>query len=101
MNERPPAKHWIRRIGPGLITACVVIGPGSIMTSSIVGANEGYAMLWVVAVSVAFMLLFMSLGAKLGVVAAASPGDLIRQHAGKPLAWLLGLSVFFLSLIHI
>ncbi len=97
MNERPPAKHWIRRIGPGLITACVVIGPGSIMTSSIVGANEGYAMLWVVAVSVAFMLLFMSLGAKLGVVAAASPGDLIRQHAGKPLAWLLGLSVFFIA----
>ena len=39
------AKPWYSRIGPGLITACVVIGPGSIMTSSKIGANDGYAML--------------------------------------------------------
>ena len=32
--------RWYRRIGPGLITACVVIGPGSIMTSSKIGAND-------------------------------------------------------------
>ena len=25
-------RRWYQRIGPGLITACVVIGPGSIMT---------------------------------------------------------------------
>ena len=43
-------RAWYRRIGPGLITACVVIGPGSILTSSKIGANEQYAMLWVVAV---------------------------------------------------
>ncbi|MCC7334393.1 MAG: Nramp family divalent metal transporter [Pirellulaceae bacterium] len=97
MNNSPTATRWYHRVGPGLITACVVIGPGSIMTSSTVGANERYAMLWVVAVSVAFMLLFMSLGAKLGAVGDASPGDLIRRHAGWPLAWMLGLSVFFIS----
>ncbi|MEZ6077002.1 MAG: Nramp family divalent metal transporter [Pirellulaceae bacterium] len=97
MNNSPTATRWYHRVGPGLITACVVIGPGSIMTSSTVGANERYAMLWVVAVSVAFMLLFMSLGAKLGAVGDASPGELIRRHAGWPLAWMLGLSVFFIS----
>ena len=26
-------RPWHRRIGPGLITACVVIGPGSVLTS--------------------------------------------------------------------
>ncbi len=88
---------WYKRIGPGLITACVVIGPGSIMTSSKIGANDQYAMLWVVVISVAFMMLYMSLGAKLGVVAADAPCDLIRRKAGKWLAILLGMGVFFIS----
>lgn len=91
------AQPWYRRIGPGLITACVVIGPGSIMTSSKIGANDQYAMLWVVVASVAFMMLFMTLGAKLGVVASSAPGDLIRQKAGKWLAVLVGIGVFFIS----
>lgn len=92
----PPAA-WYRRIGPGLITACVVIGPGSIMTSSTIGANDGYAMLWVVAVSVAFMLTYMTLGARLGAVSHAAPGDLIREKSGSGLAIAMGIGVFFIS----
>lgn len=92
-----PDKPWYASVGPGLITACVVIGPGSIMTSSKIGANDGYAMLWVVLVSVAFMMLFMTLGAKLGVVAEKAPADLIRAKAGAWLAILVGLGVFFIS----
>ena len=88
---------WYKRIGPGLITACVVIGPGSILTSSTVGANKEYSMLWIVIVSVAFMLVFMTMGAKLGAVATESPGDLIRKKAGKWLAIALGFVVFFIS----
>lgn len=86
-----------KRIGPGLITACMVIGPGSIMTSSKIGATDGFAMLWVVAVSVIFMMTYMTLGAKLGAVAAAGPGDLIRQKAGNWLAIAVGIGVFFIS----
>lgn len=88
---------WYKRIGPGLITACMVIGPGSIMTSSKIGANDGYSMLWVVAVSVVFMMTYMTLGAKLGAVAASAPGDLIRQKAGNWLAIAVGIGVFFIS----
>lgn len=89
--------RWYQRVGPSLITVCVVIGPGSIMTSSVVGANHGNSMLWVVLVSALFMLVYMSLGAKLGAVATASPGDLIRARAGRGLAITLGLCVFFIS----
>jgi NRAMP (natural resistance-associated macrophage protein)-like metal ion transporter len=96
-DASPASRPWYLRIGPGLITACVVIGPGSILTSSSVGANEGYSMLWVVVVSVAFMLVYMTLGAKLGAVVDASPGDLIRKKAGSWLAILLGCCVFFIS----
>ena len=93
----PPTGKWYTRIGPGLITACVVIGPGSILTSSKIGANDGYSMLWIVVVSVAFMMVYMTLGAKLGVVAAEAPCDLIRKKAGRGLAVAVGLGVFFIS----
>ena len=33
---------WWRSIGPALITACVVFGPGSLLISSKVGATHGY-----------------------------------------------------------
>lgn len=93
----PPTGKWWTRIGPGLITACVVIGPGSIMTSSKIGSGDGYSMLWIVVVSVAFMMVYMTLGAKLGAVAAEAPCDLIRRRAGNGLAIAVGLGVFFIS----
>ena len=86
------------RIGPGLITACVVVGPGSIVTSSTVGANHGYAMLWVVIVSVVFMQAYMMMGAKLGSVADQSPCDLIRQKVGGWLAATVGISVMIICM---
>lgn len=85
--------RWYRRIGPGLITACVVIGPGSILTSSTVGAKYGFDMLWVIMLAAGLMMVFMTLGAKLGAVADATPAELVRRHAGKPLAAFVGLSV--------
>ena len=90
-------RRWAQSIGPGLITACVVIGPGSILTSSKIGASEGYSKVWVVLVSVFFMLTYTQLAARLGVASQNSVGDLIRRHAGRPLAVLIGLGVFFIS----
>ena len=59
-DEQPPApRRWYQALGPGLITACVVIGPGSILTSSKVGAANGYALSWVVMASVIFMFAFI------------------------------------------
>jgi Mn2+/Fe2+ NRAMP family transporter len=91
------SKRWYQRIGPGLITACVVIGPGSILTSSKVGAGEGYGMVWVVITAVSFMLVYMGLSAKLGVVSGETPGKLITDRAGRWLAAIIGIGVFFIS----
>ena len=106
MSEQPTSnsedspglfRRLFQSIGPGLITACVVIGPGSILTSSKIGASEGYSKVWVVLVSVFFMMIYTQLAARLGVASQLSVGDLIRQHAGRPLAILIGLGVFFIS----
>lgn len=96
-EPRPPSRAWYQLIGPGLITACVVIGPGSILTSSKVGAANGYSMAWVVVLACVFMLIYMTLGARLGVTADESPGDLVTKRAGRWLAAVIGLGVFFIS----
>lgn len=90
-------KKWYHRIGPGLITACVVIGPGSILTSSNVGAQQGYSMAWVVVLSVVFMFTYMTMGARLGVAAGRSASSVITERAGRWLAVAIGVSVFFIS----
>ena len=90
-------RSWYHRIGPGLITACVVIGPGSILTSSKVGATHGFQMSWVVVIAVFFMMVYMTLGAKLGAVATVSAGTLVTQRVGRWLAALIGAGVFFIS----
>ena len=54
-------------------------------------------MSWVVVLAVIFMMIFTMLGAKLGVVATHSNGTLIAQRAGRWLAAVIGLGVFFIS----
>ena len=92
-----PRSKWYRRIGPGLIIACVVIGPGSITTSSQVGATHGFALTWVVLLAVVFMLTFMQMGARLGVVSSQSPLEILADKIGRPLAVLIGIGTFFIS----
>lgn len=87
----------LNRVGPGLVTACVVIGPGSILTSSQVGAREGFSKIWVIAVAVIFMMTFTTMAARLGAVSQRSTADLVAERAGRWLAVLVGGAVFFIS----
>lgn len=67
------------------------------MTSSRVGSQYGYSLSWVILIAIVFMLTYTMLGARLGVVAQKSAGKLITERAGRWLAILIGLSIFFIS----
>lgn len=92
-----PRRPLLGRLGPGLITACVIIGPGSILTSSRVGATHGFELLWVLVIAVVFMMTYMTLGARLGVLAEGTPAELLEKFPGRWLAMLIGLSIFGIS----
>lgn len=96
-DQSTAPRKWYQALGPGLITACVVIGPGSILTSSKVGADNGFALSWVVVASVVFMLSFTTMAARLGVMAKDSPGKMLTDRVGRWLAMLVGVSVFFIA----
>ena len=96
-NSTSVGARLLRAIGPGLVTACVVIGPGSILTSSKLGADEGYSKIWVVVISVIVMMTYVNLGMRLGVVTQQSNGELVSKHIHRAASVLIGLSVFFIS----
>lgn len=95
--ESTRRKRWWERIGPGLITACVVIGPGSVLTSSSTGARYGYAMNWVVVVAVLFMMAYTTMSARLGVLTRETTGTIVARHFGRWLSVLIGCAVFFIA----
>ncbi|MBN2293580.1 MAG: Nramp family divalent metal transporter [Pirellulales bacterium] len=89
-SKRPP---WWKSIGPALITACVVFGPGSLLISSNVGAVFGYDLLWLLVFTGLMMGIFLTMGARIGVVGGATPCTLIAQRLGRPAAAVVGLTL--------
>jgi manganese transport protein len=90
-----PDKHapWWRSIGPALITACVVFGPGSLLISSNVGARHGYELLWLLLLTGLLMGTYMTTAARIGVVGGATPCTLVAQRLGRPVAAIIGINL--------
>jgi len=84
---------WWRSIGPALITACVVFGPGSLLISSNVGARHGYELLWLLLLTGLLMGTYMTTAARIGVVGGATPCTLVAQHLGRPIAAVIAITL--------
>jgi Mn2+/Fe2+ NRAMP family transporter len=87
-----PRGSGVGRTG-GLIALAAVVGPGllaglsdddapGITTYSILGADYGYRLLWVLLLSTVALVLFHEIGARLGVVTGQGLAGLIRERYG-------------------
>jgi len=84
---------WWRSIGPALITACVVFGPGSLLVSANIGATHGYQLLWLLVLTGILMGTYMTTAARIGVVGGATPCTLLAQRLGRPVAAIIGINL--------
>jgi len=84
---------WWRSIGPALITACVVFGPGSLLISSNVGAKYGYELLWMLILTGILMGTYMTTAARIGVVGGVTPCTLVAQRLGRPAAAVVSINL--------
>jgi len=73
-------------VGPGLIAGLSDDDPAGITTYSVLGAQHGYQLLWVLALSTVALILFHGLGARMGVVTGQGIIGLIRQRYGVKLS---------------
>jgi manganese transport protein len=97
MPESPPSKKgWLSSIGPAIIVAAVVLGPGSILTSSKVGAQEGYSMLWVLVLAAILMAGTVALAGRIGLAFDRTPCRELAHRIGRPAAAALGIIVFLI-----
>jgi manganese transport protein len=90
VGRRP---SWWRSLGPALITACVVFGPGSLLISSNVGARYGYGLLWMLILTGILMGTYMTTAARIGVVGGVTPCTLVARNLGRRAAAVVGINL--------
>ena len=82
-------------IGPGFITAALVLGPGSLTVTSKIGANYQFYLLWLVPICVLMMSVFCLISTRIGVSSDLSLLQLIKEKYGRFVCLLIGLAVRF------
>jgi len=89
-------KRVLEAIGPAVIVAAVVLGPGSILTSSKVGATFGMIGVPVIVAATILMVAMVALSARLGVVYDGSICDELAARWGRWPTVAIGLILFTL-----
>jgi NRAMP (natural resistance-associated macrophage protein)-like metal ion transporter len=99
-HGRPPLGAALRRLGipalvavlgPGLLAGLSDDDPAGITTYSITGARYGYTLLWVLLLSVAALVVYHELGARLGLVTGQGLISLVRSSYGqRPAFFVMG-----------
>jgi manganese transport protein len=93
-SESMKRKALFSLVGPALITAAVVLGPGSITTASKMGADFGYSLLWLMVPVCLFMCCYTVMGARFGAVSESSFLEIVAARFGRWLAAFLGICAF-------
>lgn len=75
----------IKNLGPGLLVAAAFIGPGTVTTASVVGADTGYALLWALVFSISATIVLQEMSARLGIVSREGLGEALRTTFENPL----------------
>ena len=69
-------------IGPGVIAGNAGNDAGGIATYSIVGAKEGYGLLWVLVLITVALAVVQEMSSRMGVVTGKGFGDMVREQFG-------------------
>jgi Mn2+/Fe2+ NRAMP family transporter len=69
-------------LGPGLLAGLSDDDPAGITTYSVLGAEHGYQLLWVLLLSTVALVIFHGLAARMGVVTGQGLIGLVRQRYG-------------------
>lgn len=87
----------ILSLGPALITASVVLGPGSILLNSKLGAEFGTQFVWLLAVAVLLMMATTALAARLGVALEKSVCEELADRFSRYLSIFVGFILFVVT----
>lgn len=86
----------LRRIGPGLIMAGAVVGSGELVATTVLGAEQGYAVLWLILVSCAVKVVVQHEMGRYAIAAGETTLEAFNRTPGPRLGvswtiWLWGV----------
>ncbi|SHG30319.1 NRAMP (natural resistance-associated macrophage protein) metal ion transporters [Fodinibius roseus] len=90
-------KKWLAYLGPGIITAALVFGPGSLTITSKLGAIYEYELLWVIIISTILMMAFTGMGARIGIATEHSLLQSFKKRWGKWASLFTGVGIFLVT----
>jgi NRAMP (natural resistance-associated macrophage protein)-like metal ion transporter len=83
-------------LGPGLIAGLAGNDAGGIFTYSVLGAETGLSLLWILPITTILLIVVLEMAARMGAVSGQGLGDLIRDDFG--IRWtLFGMVVLLIA----
>ena len=90
-------KGLLSYLGPALITSALVVGPGSLTLASKIGAIYGNQLIWVLIVTVIFMMIYTEMSMRIGLASKLTFIQLTKQKWGKLGGILIGIGAFLVT----
>ncbi|MGB1261553.1 MAG: Nramp family divalent metal transporter [Cognaticolwellia sp.] len=72
------------KIGPAFLVTAAFIGPGTVITASMAGANYGLSLVWALLFAMLATLVLQEMAARLGIVSQQGLGENIRHAIKQP-----------------
>ncbi len=72
-----------RKLGPGVLVSAAFIGPGTVTTSTLAGANFGFVLLWALVFATLATMVLQEMSARLGTVSQTGLGESLMTMLQK------------------
>lgn len=92
---------FLRRIGPGFITGASDDDPSGILTYAQTGAKFGYRHLWMMFLSVPFMIAVQEMCGRIGLVTGKGLATVIGERYPKPILWVAVILLLVANTVNI
>lgn len=93
-SEKITLKEKLKTAGPGAIVAAGIIGPGSITTLTLVGAEWRYAPLWILVLAALVTYIFQAPAIRLAAASRITIMQATRSHVSKTAAIIMFIAAF-------
>ncbi len=101
-EDRSPlswAIYALSLMGPAFIVGAWQFGPGNLASATQAGGRFGYDLIWLIALSTIFMIMFTDMSVRIGLVSTHSLIETIKRTFGRPVGGFAGVGAFSISLM--
>lgn len=87
-------RELLKKVGPGIILTGIVIGPGNITTSAMVGADYGYQLMWLMFPIILMGITFTMASYRISIMTGMPILHAIRHYYGGFVSGFCGVALF-------